>query len=344
MKRFASLMLVLTMCLSLISCDAGNSSAESSQPSGVQETQQQAETDAQPSDTESQESVFPFTLTTKDGAEITFTGVPERVLVTNVNPGDELMALGLGDKIIGTGWNNTVVAEEFRSEYESKPVIFETSPSLETILDLEPDFIYGRSSSFTEKLGTEHDTLSGYGIPSLSNIESYTVGADLDDVYQDFYNLGKIFQVEDRAEAVVSAMKEKVADIQKAVAGQETVKVFVYDKTRDDGAYTCGNNFTATLMEYAGGENIFKDMEKTWQVVSWEEIVERNPDIIVIDDYGDIPLEQKISELKDNPALATVNAIKNDNIISVTLCEVFASSQTANTIEKFAHAFHPDCF
>ena len=55
-------------------------------------------------------------------------------------------------------------------------------------------------------------------------------------------------------------------------------------------------------------------------------------------------LTGKIAQLKENPALATVPAIQNDRIISVKLCEVFASSMTGDTVEKFAQAFHPDCF
>lgn len=339
MKRFLALLLTLTLLLCVTACgNNADTNTNPNQPAAGQNPSGDSDTDQDSS------GAFPFTLTTKDGAEVTFTHVPERVLVTNVNPGDQLMALGLGDKIIGTGWNNTEVAEAFRAEYEAKPVVFETSPSLETILDLEPDFVYGRSSSFTEKLGTTHDTLSNYGISSLSNIESYKLGADLEDVYQDFYNLGRIFQVEDRAEELVNTMKERIAQVQDAIQGTEPVKVFVYDKERDGGAYTCGNNFTATLIEYGGGENIFKDMEETWQVVSWEEVVDRNPDVIVINDYGDIPLEQKISELMDNPIMSTVTAVQENNIISISLCESFASSQTADTIEKFAQAFHPDCF
>ena len=54
---------------------------------------------------------------------------------------------------------------------------------------------------------------------SLSSIEGYTVGADVDVVYQDFYDLGRIFQVEDRAEEIVSAMKEQIAAVEEAVAG-----------------------------------------------------------------------------------------------------------------------------
>ena len=64
-------------------------------------------------------------------------------------------------------------------------------------MSLEPDFVYGRSSSLP-KYNTEHDTLSQYGIMSLSSIPGLQVGADLDvTCIQDFYNLGRIFQVED---------------------------------------------------------------------------------------------------------------------------------------------------
>ena len=45
------------------------------------------------------------------------------------------------------------------------------------------------------------------------------MGADVDVVYQDFYDLGRIFQVEDRAEEIVSAMKEQIAAVEEAVAG-----------------------------------------------------------------------------------------------------------------------------
>ena len=69
-------------------------------------------------------------------------------------------------------------------------------------------------------------------------------------------------------------------------------------------------------------------------------------EVIVINDYGDTTLEEKIAQLKENPALATVPAIQNDRIISVKLCEVFASSMTGDTVEKFARALrdHYDDF
>ena len=268
----------------------------------------------------------------------------EKVIAANGNAGDQLMALGLGDKIIATAYTNSDINPKWDAEYKAIPEAAETYISLETVLSLEPDFVYGRSSSFTEKYNTEHDTLTKYGIMSLSSIEGYTVGADVDVVYQDFYNLGRIFQVEDKAEEIVSGMKGKITAAEEAVAGQEATPVFVFDMAQEEGAYTCGNNFTSKLIEHAGGVNIFNDLDTTWATVSWETVVERAPEVIIIDDYGDTSLEEKIAQLKENPALATVPAIQNDRIISVTLCESFASSMTGDTVEKFARAFHPDCF
>nr|WP_296831812.1 ABC transporter substrate-binding protein [uncultured Marvinbryantia sp.] len=317
------------------------------------ETQEAAvETEAAETEADGAEAadgdVFPFTLVTKDDQEVTFTHVPERVISTNPNTGEQLMALGLGDKIIGTCYNNAQLPEQYREEYESKPVISDNNgyPSLEVVLDLEPDFIYGRSSAFSDSdtaIAT-HDALSEYGIMSLSSIEGYKLGCDVEDVYQDFYNLGKIFQVEDKANEIVDGMKAQIAAVEEKIAGTEEVRVFNFGCEMDGGAYTPGNNFTSKLMRHAGGVNVFEDLEKTWNTVSWEAVVEADPEVIVINDYGDTTADEKIQFLLDNEALSDVTAIKNENFLVITLPEVFASTRVGDTIEKFAQAFHPECF
>ena len=128
-------------------------------------------------------------------------------------------------------------------------------------------------------------------------------------------------------------MKEKIAEVESKIEGTDEVKVFNFDCDMDGGAYTPGNNFTSKLIRHAGGVT-----------VSWEAVVEADPDIIVINDYGDTTAEEKIQSLKDNEALSDVTAIKNENFLVITLPEVFASTRVADTIEKFAEAFHPECF
>ena len=142
---------------------------------------------------------------------------------------------------------------------------------------------------------------------SLSSIEGYTVGADVDVVYQDFYDLGRIFQVEDRAEEIVSAMKEQDRRRRRrrspGPGGRRRSSSTTWPRRR--GAYTCGDNFTAKLIAHAGRR---QHLRRSWTPPgppsAGKTVVERAPEVIVINDYGSTSLEEKIEELKENPALA----------------------------------------
>ena len=148
-KAAASFVLALGMVLSAAGCSSENTAASGTSAASEAVTDASADTEADTEASEdSAESGFPFELVTKDDQVVTFTKVPETVLSTNVNVGDELMALGLGDKIVGTCSNNSRVNPLYREEYEAIPEFSEKQPSLEAILDLSPDFVYGRSSAF----------------------------------------------------------------------------------------------------------------------------------------------------------------------------------------------------
>ncbi|MFX8262546.1 ABC transporter substrate-binding protein, partial [Acinetobacter baumannii] len=64
------------------------------------------------------------------------------------------------------------------------------------------------------------------------------------------------------------------------------LKVFVYD-SGEDKAFTAANTYLTSLIDLVGGKNIFDDIDKGWAEVSWEEVVNRDPDVIVIVDYGE---------------------------------------------------------
>ena len=185
---------------------------------------------------------FPFSLTTYMDMTVTFDHVPQRVIAANTNAADQLYAMGLQDKIIGVCYKNSTINPEYQEMYDAAPVIAQKAATLEQLVEAEPDFVYGRSSAFSEKNGTTHDKLTSYGIASLSSIEGYKLGADVEDVYTDFENLGRIFDMQDKANEIVDGMKQKIADVQEAIKDTETVKVFVFDSLMDDGPYTCGNN------------------------------------------------------------------------------------------------------
>ncbi len=82
------------------------------------------------------------------------------------------------------------------------------------------------------------------------------------------------------------------------------MRVFVYD-SGEEAPFTAGAYAMPTaLIEAAGGVNIMDDLEKSWAEVSWEPVVDRNPEVVVIVNYGDVTAEQKIAFMKENPAFA----------------------------------------
>ena len=89
-KKSLAALLAMTLTVGLTAC-SGETDSQSAQSASSQPAQTTSSSHTQ------EESGFPFTLTTKDGQEVTFTHVPETIISCNPNAGDELMALGLGD-------------------------------------------------------------------------------------------------------------------------------------------------------------------------------------------------------------------------------------------------------
>ncbi|PIE76919.1 MAG: Fe3+-hydroxamate ABC transporter substrate-binding protein, partial [Clostridiales bacterium] len=123
----------------------------------------------------------------------------------------------------------------------------------------------------------------------------------------------------------------------------EPLKVFVYDFGTDD-AFTAGQSLESDIIAKAGGHNVFSDIEKTWVRVSWEEVVESNPDVIVINNYGDTTAEDKIKALKENPALSGITAVKEDRFVVLPLPSVFTGIRNGAAIEYLAKEFYPEVF
>ena len=71
-----------------------------------------------------------------------------------------------------------------------------------------------------------------------------------------------------------------------------------------------------TQIEACGGKNIFDNLNDKYANVSWEEVAERNPEWILIDEYEDENQTSgtKVDFIKKNPALANVDAVKKNHI------------------------------
>ena len=164
--------------------------------------------------------------------------------------------------------------------------------------------------------------------------------ADLKDMYADILNLGIIFGVEARAEALVEGYKLELKNFKASLTSiEEGLRVFVYD-SGEDAPFTAGRYAMPTaLIEAAGGHNIMDDFNKSWGTVTWEEVVERDPNVVVIVNYGDVTAEQKRDYMMSNPAFKNISAVKNDRFVTLEYVEATPGPRNIKAVKNLADAF-----
>ena len=290
----------------------------------------------------------PVTVTAIFGEEeidVTFEKAPERVVSLAGFATEMLLALGLEDRIVGYAWQDNDVLPQYQEAFEKLTPLCEPGmdPGEEVVLAAQPDLVLSWAS-WSEDDYFSYENLSKNGIGAYGFHCERTENSSLEDVYEDFLNLGKIFRVDDRAEALVGEMQERIAAVQERIKNEEPVSVFVCDiGSSEEQAFTAGGGLPADLISKAGGKNIITDTGLNWTKVSWEVVAEANPDWIVIDYYTNADdVEGTIEFLKTQPALKELDAVKNERFVILGLTDISASERNDETVELLASYFHPE--
>jgi len=269
------------------------------------------------------------------------------VVTVHQHPAELLLALGLADSMVGTSFPDSAVLPEHRRDFERIPELARKEPSFETLLEAEPDFVYGGyGSAFAENEGRSREAFAEAGIDTHLNREYCGEdGVTMEDAYEEIRTIGRIFGVRDRAEKLVAGLKERIGETTEAVEGAPAVPVFVYD-SGDKSAFTAGGKGLGTeIIRLAGGRNVFDDVDAVFGDVSWEQVVERRPEVIVIHHYiGAGSVEQKKEFLLAQPALADVPAIRNERFVVLPLTATLVGVRPPYAVEDLARALHPERF
>lgn len=275
------------------------------------------------------------------GRSVTVTAMPQRVLTLGPNCTELFIALGLGDKIAGNTLDNHSRGPlpEYAAEYAKVPELNYGSATREAVLTSGADFVYGIDWEFGGG-GLDIAELEANGMNVLVERAS-----SFDEAYSEIRALGKIFKIEARAEEFIKEQERRIKAVADKLKGREPLRVLVYD-SGSSGVFTCaGNNFESLLIERAGGKNIFGDLGgKQWITVSYEEVLERDPQVIVIHDYDSPSVEAKIAEIKANSALSQLDCVKNERFVTIALESVLPGSRMAYAVERFAAGFYPEIF
>ncbi|WP_236203713.1 ABC transporter substrate-binding protein [Pseudomonas protegens] len=289
---------------------------------------------------------YPLTITSCN-REVTFKQAPKHALSHDINMTQMMLALGLKPRMVGysgiSGWK--AVTPQMSALLDGLPELVAKYPSVETLLNANVDFFFA-GWDYGMRVGGDltPQTLAPLGINVYELTESCAFvmkrpAASLEDTYTDLRNLGRIFDVQDRANALIARMQEQVAQVQKDLP-RDKPRVFLYD-SGEDRAMTSGRlGMPQALIDAAGGRNILDDVDASWTRVNWETVVERNPQVIVIVDYSEVSAEQKQQFLLNNKALQGVDAIKNQRFIVIPYVQATPGIDNVLAVETLAKGFH----
>ncbi|MFD5898415.1 MULTISPECIES: ABC transporter substrate-binding protein [unclassified Streptomyces] len=286
---------------------------------------------------------FPYTVT-NCGVKTTFEAPPKRVVTMNQHVTEIMIELGLTESLIGTAWLDDAVLPAYKKAYDSVPVIAKEYPSKEKLLAANPDFVYGGyASAFAAKDGRTRDDLKGAGIDTRLNLENCTEGrTSMDDVFREVQEVGRTFGVADRAEKWTAGARTTLATTAAGLEDVEPVPVFVYD-SGDKTAFTAGGKGIGNeLIRRAGGRNVFADLDKSFGDATWEQVVAREPETIVIYDYGATTVAQKKRRLLEDPVLKDVPAIRNKSFAVLPLSDAVLGVRAPAAVQRLATQLHPE--
>lgn len=300
---------------------------------------------------------FPVTVR-NCGKSRTFDHPPRRAVAYDTGIVEMMFALGLQDHmagyVISDGQNRAIASSPWKAGYHQVPRIGHHSISKENILGAHADFVFaGWHYGFSESSGLTPASLRKLGIDSYVLSESCRNGLSEDSrgtmpplraLYTDVRNLGRIFGVPDRAARLVDRFRATVAKARSSVrATANRPTVFLYDSGTDEPL--TGGRFAAShaIITKAGGNDIMSDLRDTWTSVSWETVIERDPDVIVVNDYASPNAEQKESFLESYPPLATVDAVKHHRFLVLPYAALVESPRNPAaiaTVARYLNSLH----
>ncbi|MDD3292023.1 MAG: ABC transporter substrate-binding protein [Methanocellales archaeon] len=270
-----------------------------------------------------------ITVIDGEGRTVTLTTTPNRIIVLTPGYAETLYAIGCGDNIIAV--DNSTAQKGWPLEVRNKTTVGTASaPSLEKIIDLDPDLIIAYPYSRNALSSLE------------SNVPIYYVAYETsyEDVLGGILVAGLLTNRSSEAKSVVSTMQSKIDAITSLTKDiNKTARPLVYYETssvpgRCAGPNTLGND----LIYKAGGINIAADEPVAYPTLSNEYIIERSPDIILITWYG-----QSIDDVKARSGWNSIDAVKNSRVYK--LSDISGVGPNAwMALEEVAKWLHPELF
>lgn len=262
------------------------------------------------------------------GRRVDIPASPQRIVSLAPSITETLFALGLDREVVGVTMLST-----YPEAARSKPRVGTfINISLERVVSLSPDLVIGTADG--NRTGTV-EQLERVGIPV------YIVNPrSCEEIFRMTLNIGGITGRVNQAEAVVADLRKRIDRVASLLKGLPEPNVFF--QIGINPIITVGKDTLHNeLIRRAGGVNVYEDASARYPRCGIEDIIARNPDIIIISSMkrgGDF------LNIRDGwKKWKTLTAVRDDriHIIEADIVD-HASPRIVDGLEKMARIIHPD--
>lgn len=232
----------------------------------------------------------PYPVTVENcGAEVTFDAEPEDVVLLKSASVPFLADLGVLDRV-------SARAGEYPRDYydDDTWAALEAIPALtgktdssghlliskEVVVDQEPDLVLGEVDNLSR------ETLADVDVRLMEEPALCAEGIDdpgFDDVYSQLETYGEVFDKGDEAAAAVTELEGRVEELAAEPVGEGRTAAVLYPTVGGGVTYAYGTRSMAhPLLEAAGFENVFADTDQRVFEVTPEELLGRDPDVLIL--------------------------------------------------------------
>nr|WP_043909234.1 ABC transporter substrate-binding protein [Kitasatospora griseola] len=314
--------------------------------------------------TVSRTAAFPVKVVDCQGRSTTFGAAPGRIVTSNAAALEMLLELGVGDRVIGTGFppGAGYLPAGVAEQGAKIPVLGSAVPAKERLLGSGADLYIDSFASTGAMGGTggppSEQEFAAAGIKHvylLSTACAKSTKTDLAEVEQDIKRLGAVTGTLPEADRLVAAMDgtlNKVATALGRLQGERRPGYFFfdYDAGTKQPMAVCNRQIAHAVITLAGARNVFADCDADFKAVGWEDVVARNPDWIQLgvrhrgsEDADRRAFDEAEQFLRTNPVTRELSAVRQGHLLRIgSEVTTVAGVRNADTVQQIARALHPD--
>ena len=262
------------------------------------------------------------------GRKVSIPKTVERIVSLAPNLTEIIYAIGAGDRLVG----NTTFCD-YPAEARTVQKVGDTlHPSIERILALKPQVVFISTASqleaFTKQLNDQQ--ISVY----------VTNPHNLDEIFDSMTKLAELMGTNDRANQVVSELRQRANRIQETTKQVKPITVFY--QVSGEPLYTIGREaYLTDLIRRAGGISVTADVPNAFPRYSDEAALASRPEAIILPTGGSMGSANSTiaPALRNSPAALNNRIIKiNDDYLARP------GPRLVNGLEEMARALHPESF